>query len=113
MDRRLTWTDSDKAGDIVPYVLSPRDLVSRPDCTTHVTKKNHFLIIVPIIFLLVIPFSVSVEAIVYNGMGKMNDCLITSGCAGAVNDENDVALLCSFPSNISRTAISCRRCFML
>ena len=32
MDRRLTWTDCDEAGDyVVPNVLSPRDLVSRPD----------------------------------------------------------------------------------
>ena len=32
MDGRLTWTDCDKAGDyVVPNVLSPRDLVSRPD----------------------------------------------------------------------------------
>ena len=32
MDGRLTWTDCDEAGDyIVPNVLSPRDLVSRPD----------------------------------------------------------------------------------
>ena len=30
MDERLTWTDSDEAGDyVVPNVLSPRDLVSR------------------------------------------------------------------------------------
>ena len=32
MDVRLTWTDCDKAGDyVVPNVLSPRDLASRPD----------------------------------------------------------------------------------
>ena len=32
MDERLTWTDCDEAGDyVVPNVLSPRDLVSRPD----------------------------------------------------------------------------------
>ena len=32
MDVRLTWTDWDKAGDyVVSDVLSPRDLVSRPD----------------------------------------------------------------------------------
>ena len=32
MDIRLTWTDCDKAGYyVVPNVLSPRDLVSRPD----------------------------------------------------------------------------------
>ena len=41
MDIRLTWTDCDEAGDyVVPNVLSPRDLVARPDnmyenCTTH------------------------------------------------------------------------------
>ena len=32
MDGRLTWTDCEEAGDyVVPNVLSPRDLVSRPD----------------------------------------------------------------------------------
>ena len=32
MDGRLTRTNFDKAGDfVVPYLLSPRDLVSRPD----------------------------------------------------------------------------------
>ena len=32
MDGRWTWTDCDEAGDyVVPNVLSPRDLVSRPD----------------------------------------------------------------------------------
>ena len=32
MDVRLTWTNCDEAGDyVVPNVLSPRDLVSRPD----------------------------------------------------------------------------------
>ena len=32
MDRRPTWTDCDEAGHyVVPYVLSPRDLVFRPD----------------------------------------------------------------------------------
>ena len=32
MDGRPTWTDCDEAGDYVaPYVLSPRDLVFRPD----------------------------------------------------------------------------------
>ena len=31
-DGRLTWTDCDEAGDyVVPNVLSPRDLVFRPD----------------------------------------------------------------------------------
>ena len=32
MDGRPTWTNCDEAGDdIVPNVLSPRDLVFRPD----------------------------------------------------------------------------------
>ena len=32
MDVRPTWTDCDEAGDcVMPNVLSPRDLVSRPD----------------------------------------------------------------------------------
>ena len=32
MEVRLTWSDCDEAGDyVVPNVLSPRDLVSRPD----------------------------------------------------------------------------------
>ena len=32
MDRRPTWIDCDEAGDyVVPNVLSPRDLVFRPD----------------------------------------------------------------------------------
>ena len=32
MDVRLTWTDCDEAGDyVVPNVLSPTDLVTRPD----------------------------------------------------------------------------------
>ena len=32
MDGRPIWTDCDEAGDyVVPNVLSPRDLVSRPD----------------------------------------------------------------------------------
>ena len=32
MDERPAWTDCDEAGDyVVPNVLSPRDLVFRPD----------------------------------------------------------------------------------
>ena len=32
MDGRPTWTDCDEAGDyVLPNVLSPRDLVFRPD----------------------------------------------------------------------------------
>ena len=36
MDGRPTWTDCDEAGDYaVPNVLSPRDIVSRPDSTSY------------------------------------------------------------------------------
>ena len=32
VDVRLTWTDFDEVGDyVVPNVLTPRDLVSKPD----------------------------------------------------------------------------------
>ena len=35
MDGRPTWTDCGEAGDyVVPNVLSPRNLVSRPDIMT-------------------------------------------------------------------------------
>ena len=45
MDGRPTWTDYDEAGDyVVPNVLSPRDLVSRPDkmdeTVLHTTAKT-------------------------------------------------------------------------
>ena len=47
MDGRPTWTDCDEAGDyLVPNVLSPRDLVFRPDNMdetvphTHVQRKT-------------------------------------------------------------------------
>ena len=48
MDGRPIWTDCDEAGDyVVPNVLSPRDLVFRPDNmdetvphTTDLTTNN-------------------------------------------------------------------------
>ena len=44
MDGRLIWTDCDEAGYyVVPNVLSPRDLVSRPDNmdeTVYTCKPN-------------------------------------------------------------------------
>ena len=48
MDGRPTWTDCDEAGDyVVPNVLSPRDLVSRPDIMDEtvphkMTKPLHY-----------------------------------------------------------------------
>ena len=41
MDGRPTWTDCDEAGDyVVPNVLSPRDLVSRPDIMDEIENKG-------------------------------------------------------------------------
>ena len=48
MDGRPTWTDCDEAGDyVVPNVLSPRDLVSRPDIMDETVPhgQKHFQII--------------------------------------------------------------------
>ena len=44
MDGRPTWTDCDEAGDyVVPNVLSPRDLVSRPDIMDEVVPHTSAL----------------------------------------------------------------------
>ena len=43
MDGRLIWTDCDKAGYyVVPNVLSPRDLVSRPDNMDETVPHNGY-----------------------------------------------------------------------
>ena len=42
MDVRPTWTDCDEAGDyVVPNVLSPRDLVLRPDNMDETVPHTH------------------------------------------------------------------------
>ena len=42
MDIQLTWTDYDEAGDyVVPNVLSPKDLVSRPDNIDETVLHTH------------------------------------------------------------------------
>ena len=42
VDGRSTWTDCDEAGDyVVPNVLSPRDLVSRPDNMDETVPHTH------------------------------------------------------------------------
>ena len=42
MDGRPTWTDCDEAGDyVVPNVLSPRDLVFRPDDMDETVPHTH------------------------------------------------------------------------
>ena len=41
-DLRLTWTDCDEAEDyVVPNVLSPRDLVFRPDIMDQTVKSSY------------------------------------------------------------------------
>ena len=47
MGERQTWTSRDEAGDyVVPNVLNPRDLVSRPDrmdeTVPHTYQSSHF-----------------------------------------------------------------------
>ena len=45
MDGRPTWTDCDESGDyVVPNVLSPRDLVFRPDNMDETVPHTHFFI---------------------------------------------------------------------
>ena len=42
MDGRPTWTDCDEAGDYaMPNVLSPRDLVFRPDNMDETVPHTH------------------------------------------------------------------------
>ena len=42
MDGRPTWTDCEEAGDyVVPNVLSPRDLVFRPDNMDETSTVPH------------------------------------------------------------------------
>ena len=42
MDGRPTWTDCDEAGDyVLPNVLSPRDIVSRPDNMDGTVPHTH------------------------------------------------------------------------
>ena len=43
MDGRPTWTDCHEAGDyVVPNVLSPRDLVSRPDNMDEIVQHSQY-----------------------------------------------------------------------
>ena len=52
MDRRPTWTDSDEAGDyVVPNVLSPRDLVSRPDNMEETVLHTLFVVLQSLEFM--------------------------------------------------------------
>ena len=42
MNIRLTWTDCDEVGDyVVPNLLSPMDLVSKPDVDKTVLHTGH------------------------------------------------------------------------
>ena len=45
MDGRPTWTDCNEAGDyVVPNVLSPRDLVSRPDIMDETVPHTYIMV---------------------------------------------------------------------
>ena len=45
MDGQPTWTDCDEAGDyVVPNVLSPRDLVFRPDNMDETVPHTNLII---------------------------------------------------------------------
>ena len=47
MDGRPIWTDCDEAGDyVVPNVLSPRDLVSRPVIMDETVPHNYSIVTV-------------------------------------------------------------------
>ena len=49
MDGRPNWTDCDEAGDyVVPNVLSPRDLVFRPDNMDKTVPHTHTLFSGPV-----------------------------------------------------------------
>ena len=46
MDVRLTWSDRDEAGNyVVPYVLSPRDLVSSGDLSNASARRAPVLLV--------------------------------------------------------------------
>ena len=48
MDGLPAWTDCDEAGDyVVPNVLSPRDLVFRPDNMDETVPHKSSLLIIP------------------------------------------------------------------
>ena len=50
MDVRPTWTDCDEAGDyVVPNVLSPRDLVSRPDIMDETVPHTKLLRVIRVL----------------------------------------------------------------
>ena len=49
VDGRPTWTDCDEAGDyVVPNVLSPRDLVFRPDNMDETVPHTRQYKIIPV-----------------------------------------------------------------
>ena len=77
------WTNCDEAGDyVVPNVLSPRDLVSRPDNmdetvphTRHGNQGAHFLLchtcifrlaLFPLTFDLYLPFWYSLQPLIFS-----------------------------------------------
>ena len=53
-----------------------------------------------------IPFSVTVDTMLYTEMGKMYDCRRTSGLVGGNSEEKAVEFIWALPSYISSTDIS-------
>ena len=73
MDGRLTRTNCDEAGDyVVPNVLSPRDLVSRPD-----NMDKNCSIIIRVLHLLCVAQC--------NKSNRPKTCVITALCLRPIN----------------------------
>ena len=55
MDGRPTWTDCDEAGDyVVPNVLSPRDLISRPDIMDETVPHIIIALMITVFLILIV-----------------------------------------------------------
>ena len=55
MDGRPTWADCDEAGDyVVPNVLSPRDLLSRPDIMDEIVPHTSLFSAIVLPFLRIV-----------------------------------------------------------
>ena len=86
MDGRPIWTDCDEAGDyVVPNVLSPRDLVFRPDNMDETVPHTHMptltvlsLLVVYWLLLPVLCFSFCFTDFI---------CLKLCSCSTAINTD--------------------------
>ena len=71
MDGQPTWTDCDEAGDyVVPNVLSPRDLVFRPDnmdeTVPHTTHSRNYMASVRRDFLSLFALRIGCDVILWH-----------------------------------------------